>query len=162
VEIVVMADTHLPGELQLPRPLHRAVERADIVLHAGDITSGLALRQLCGLADVWAVVGNNDHELVGALPVTLSILLDQVRVAVVHDSGPTRGRAGRLSRRFPEADVVVFGHSHVPVAERGLEDQLLFNPGSPTQRRQQPARTFGRLRIEGQRVTAHSIEVLDD
>lgn len=95
-----MADTHLRGELHLPRPLHRAVERADIVLHAGDITSGLALRQLCGLADVWAVVGNNDHELVGALPVTLSILLDQVRVAVVHDSGPTRGAPGACPAAF--------------------------------------------------------------
>ena len=97
-----------------------------------------------------------------SFPPTLSIVLDQVRIAVVHDSGPARGRAGRLRRRFPDADVVVFGHSHVPIDERGLEGQLLFNPGSPTQRRQQPARTFGRLRIEDHRLQAHTIEVLDD
>ena len=132
------------------------------MLHAGDITSDTALRQLCSLADTRAVAGNNDLRLVGVLPPTLSIVLDGVRISVVHDSGPARGRAGRLRRRFPDADVVVFGHSHVPIDERGLEGQLLFNPGSPTQRRQQPARTFGRLRIEDHRLQAHTIEVIDD
>jgi putative phosphoesterase len=160
VDIVVMADTHLRGDLRLPGQLRDAVERADLVLHAGDVTSEATLRQLGSLVETHAVLGNNDHELVGALPAFQLIVLDGVRVALMHDGGPTRGRAARLHRRFPDADVVVFGHSHIPVDEQGLGSQLLFNPGSPTLRRSHPWRTFGRLRIEDHQLRSHTIEIL--
>ncbi len=105
------------------------VARADVVLHAGDITSRQALAELEALAETYAVLGNNDHDLQGLLPESRLLELDGVQIAMVHDSGTRAGRPRRLHRRFPEADLVVFGHSHVPVDEVGENEQLLFNPG---------------------------------
>lgn len=157
----MVADTHLRrGARDLPGALLDAITGADLVIHAGDVTSREALRQLGAMADTRAVLGNNDRELAGILPVALEIELDGVLVGVVHDGGPAARRAGRLARRFPEAAVVVFGHSHVPLVAPGVAGQLLFNPGSPTQRRLQPFPTFGRLCIERGRVLHHAIEPL--
>ena len=80
---------------------------------------------------------------------------------MIHDSGPAKGRSRRMKRRFPHADIVVFGHSHAPVNETGEDGQLLFNPGSPTQRRAQPVHTIGELRIAGGRLLSHRIIPLD-
>lgn len=137
-----------------------AVARADVVLHAGDITSRQALAELEVLAETYAVLGNNDRDLRELLPESLLLELGGVRIAMVHDSGARVGRPRRLHRRFPDADLVVFGHSHVPVDEVGELGQLLFNPGSPTQRRSQPHRTFGRLLLDGGRVLRREIEIL--
>ena len=120
-----------------------------------------ALEDLRGLAETYAVLGNNDHDLVGLLQETRMLELAGVRIALVHDSGATKGRARRLYRRFPNADLVVFGHSHVPVNEVGEQNQIIFNPGSPTQRRSQPHRTFGRMTLAGGPVQRRSIEILD-
>jgi len=158
----VLADTHLRTGLEaLDRRVVDAMGRSDLVVHAGDIVSARVLDDLRAICDVHAVLGNNDHELVGALPDELRLGLAGVNVAVVHDSGPARGRAVRMALRFPGADLVVFGHSHVPVDERGVGRQLLFNPGSPTQRRSQSHRTFGSLQLEKGRVTSHRIVTLD-
>src|SRR5690606_32533633 len=105
-----------------------------------------------------AVLGNNDPELAGTLPETLELVLAGVRVGMIHDSGPTRGREQRLHARFPTCDVVVFGHSHVPWNAVGIDGQLLFNPGSPTERRQQPQPTIGVLELADGRVTQARIE----
>lgn len=154
----MVADTHLRGGIErLPAPLLEAIAGAGAVVHAGDVVSAEALEGLRRLAPLHAVRGNNDRELARLLPEELTVDLDGVKVAVVHDSGDSRGRAARLARRFPEAQVVVFGHSHVPVDEPGAGGQLLFNPGSPTQRRRQPFPTFGRLRIEEGRIRSHEI-----
>ena len=129
-----------------------ALASADVVLHAGDVVSKAAWAELQALAHpapVLAVLGNNDHELVGVLATELVTELAGVRVAMVHDSGPTAGREARLHRRFPGADLVIFGHSHAPVDAGGLGGQRLFNPGSPTQRRAQPAHSFGWLQLAG-------------
>jgi len=91
------------------------------------------------------VLGNNDLALHGLLPLTRVLELGGVRVAMIHDSGARKGRPARLRRRFPDADIVVFGHSHIPCDEVGLDDQILFNPGSPTHRRAQPTCTMGEL-----------------
>jgi len=131
-----------------------------VLLHAGDIVSALVLEQLGQLAQLHAVLGNNDVELVGVLPPVRCLELAGVRLAMVHDSGPSRGRSERLSRRFADADVVVFGHSHVPLEERSPSGQLQFNPGSPTQRRAQPAHSYGVLEIDGQ-VVRHEVRYLD-
>lgn len=153
MHVVVIADTHLRSGIErLPARLRRALEHADAVVHAGDVVSAEALAGLQALSPLHAVLGNNDHELAGCLPATLELELDGVRVAMVHDSGPTAGRAGRLHRRFPLADLVVFGHSHAPCDEPGLEGQRLFNPGSPTQRRRQPRPSLGRLEIGAGRL----------
>ena len=157
----MVADTHLRADLdRLPAELVDALRRSDAIVHAGDIVSPAALAGFRSLGTVHAVQGNNDGELASALPVELHLELAGVRIAVVHDSGPAKGRSVRLARRYPGADVVVFGHSHVPVNEDGVGGQLLFNPGSPTQRRSQPFPTYGRLRLATGHVLERAIEPL--
>src|SRR5262249_54087273 len=131
-----------------------AVADADAVLHAGDVTGRDLLDRLAALAPVHAVLGNNDVGLTGSLPAELSLDLDGVAVSLVHDGGPRKGRLARLTRRYPDADLVVFGHSHQPenlVADDG--GPRIFNPGSSTQRRRSPTRTFGILEVERGQVT---------
>jgi uncharacterized protein len=101
---------------------------------------------------VHAVLGNNDKGLERLLPDRTELVLGGVPLALVHDSGPSKGRPARMRRWFPDAAIVVFGHSHIPVNEPGEDGQLLFNPGSPTQRRRQPERTFGLLDLRRGRV----------
>ena len=159
--VVVLADTHIrrTGTRRLPDAAYAHLEQADVILHAGDIVVGEVLDELRGFAPVHAVLGNNDAELVGLLPETESLVVDGVRVAMIHDSGPSTGRAGRMYRRFPDAHVVVFGHSHIPWDDAGVDGQLLFNPGSPTERRSQPHHTLGTLDLDGGRVVS-AIHVL--
>ncbi len=156
---VVLADTHVraSGSTRLPDAVFDALERADVVLHAGDVVAPEVLDELARYAPVHAVLGNNDIELTRLLPETRVVDLDGVRVGMIHDSGARAGRAGRMHRRFPDADVVVFGHSHQPMNERGVDGQLLFNPGSPTQRRMAPTRTYGVLEARAGRLTRAEI-----
>jgi uncharacterized protein len=161
MEVVVIADTHLKAGIDtLDVSLLEALERADVILHAGDVVSRRALGDLHGLGTVHAVLGNNDTELRDVLPEETVISLEGVSVAVLHDTGASSGRAARMMRRFPAADIVVFGHSHIPMNETGVGDQLLFNPGSPTQRRSQPHRTFGRLVLEDGQIHTRTVELL--
>jgi putative phosphoesterase len=143
--VVIVADTHVPARARdLPAPLWAAIEAADVVVHAGDWVSEALLdafearsRTLIG------VYGNNDGPgLRRRLPEVARAELGGVRLAVVHETGPAKGREDRCAARFPDADVLVFGHSHIPwdtTAETGLR---LLNPGSPTDRRRQPHCTF--------------------
>ena len=161
MEVVVLSDSHLTKGLDgVGAQVLDALSRADVVLHAGDITSRQALVELEAMVETYAVLGNNDRDLRGLLPESRLLELDGVQIALVHDSGTRAGRSRRLHRRFPEADLVVFGHSHTPVDEVGENQQLLFNPGSPTQRRAQPHRTFGRLELGRGRVLSRQIEIL--
>lgn len=165
MRVVVIADTHLRRDWprrRLPGPAVDRLATADVILHAGDITQPEHLEALRGHAEVHAVLGNNDPELVGTLPETLELDLAGVRVGMIHDSGPARGRERRLRDRFPDADVVVFGHSHIPWNAAGVEGQLLFNPGSPTERRRQPHRTIGVLELGGGEIRDARIEVVDE
>jgi putative phosphoesterase len=158
---VVFADTHVRrgSKRRLPDAAYAALGHADVVLHAGDVLIPELLDELRGFAPVHAVLGNNDAELFGRLPETEMLDLDGVRVAMVHDAGARAGRAVRLRRRFPEADVVVFGHSHQPCKEVGVDGQLLFNPGSAIERRMAPTHTFGELDLSAGRVVR--AEILD-
>jgi putative phosphoesterase len=160
LHVVVVADTHLKREWpnrRLPGEVLDAVAAADLVLHAGDITQPEHLAELAELAPVHAVLGNNDPELDGVLPETLRLELAGVPIGMIHDSGPARGRAGRLHHRFPDVEVVVFGHSHIPWDEPGIDGQRLFNPGSPTERRRQPVRSYGILDLRDGEVAAARI-----
>jgi putative phosphoesterase len=163
LRVAVLSDTHRrpAGSIDDPPPLPAVVldelARADVILHAGDVVAPLLLDQLATVAPTFAVLGNNDHDLRTALPETRHLVLAGVRVAMIHDSGARIGRPRRMHARFPDADVVVFGHSHVPVDEIGVDGQRLFNPGSPTQRRRQPEATMGVLELADGRVTAHHI-----
>jgi uncharacterized protein len=154
----VLADTHLRSDLSLlPPEVWTELERCDAVLHAGDVVTADLLGALRARRPVHAVLGNNDHTLVGALPDRLELELAGVRVAIVHDSGARAGRERRMRRWFPGVDLVVFGHSHEPVDTEGVDGQRLFNPGSAVQRRRQPRRTIGVLELAEGRITRHEI-----
>jgi putative phosphoesterase len=124
----------------------RHLRGADAILHAGDVCVASVLAELAEYAPVHVVKGNNDGPGVVA-PETLDLDLGGLRVGMIHDSGPARGRLARMRRRFPHAALVVFGHSHIPLDESD-DDLRIFNPGSPTDRRRQPHGTVGLLRIE--------------
>ncbi len=149
----VIADTHVPRRARaLPEGLAPHLGRADLVLHAGDLMDPALLDELALYAPVKVVRGNLDP-LELDLPETVEFGLGGVRVAMIHDSGRKQGRRARLRRRFPDARVIVFGHSHIPY----LEDQdnlMLLNPGSPTDRRRQPRHTFALLHAEEGKVRA--------
>jgi putative phosphoesterase len=144
----VVSDTHAPRFWKgMPDRVAEALHGVDVVLHAGDVCEPSVLDELAALAPVHVVQGNNDGPDVAAwgAPETLELDLAGVRVAMIHDSGAKDGRARRMRRRFPDADVVVFGHSHIPWDETGDDGLRLLNPGSPTDKRRQPHGTVGRL-----------------
>ena len=152
----IIADTHIPRRASaLPENLLPYLERVDLILHAGDLMEPALIDVLAAHAPTRAVRGNLDPPGVD-LPDALAFEFGGVRVAMIHDSGPKRGRRSRMKRLFPEARVVVFGHSHIPWLddEEGL---LLLNPGSPTDRRRQPNYTFAFLRAEDGEVTAEIV-----
>ena len=134
------------------------LRHADLILHAGDVCVAAVLDELTQYAPVVAVLGNNDASDVGAWGAaeTAELDLDGLSVAMIHDSGAKTGRMVRMRRRFPGADLVVFGHSHLPLDE-SAGDLRIFNPGSPTDRRRQPHGTLGLLRIDSGRLTEVSI-----
>lgn len=160
---VVLSDTHVRSgsSRRLPDNAYAALEQADVILHAGDVVEAHLLDELAGFAPVHAVLGNNDHSLLGVLAESRVERIGGVEVAMIHDSGPSAGREQRLARRFPFAAVVIFGHSHVPWNGPGLGGQLLFNPGSPTERRGQPHHTLGVLELDDGWVRAAAIVPLD-
>jgi putative phosphoesterase len=151
VEIAIISDTHLPkGGRRLPEACRRRLRAADVIMHAGDLSTLAVLRELETYGRVVAVHGNVDDAAVrAALPATAMVNAGGARLAVIHDAGPSRGRLERMRRRFPEADAVVFGHSHIPLHERAADGFQLVNPGSPTERRRAPHHTMGICRADG-------------
>jgi uncharacterized protein len=131
---------------------------ADLILHAGDVCVASVLTELSEYAPLVAVLGNNDGPDVAGWGAgqTAELDLDGLSVGMVHDSGAATGRIVRMRRRFPGADLVVFGHSHIPL-DQSAGDLRIFNPGSPTDRRRQPQGTLGLLRIDSGRLTQASI-----
>jgi putative phosphoesterase len=162
MRVVVLSDTHAPRRWKsCPPAVAEHLRGADLVLHAGDVCVAAVLDELAEYAPVHAVLGNNDGPDVAAwgAPETVELELDGLRVAMVHDSGQATGRTARMRRRFPAADVVVFGHSHIPMDRTG-DGVRIFNPGSPTDRRRQPHGTVGLWRVEdGRLVEARVVPV---
>ena len=150
-----MADTHVPKRARdLPAELWTAVDAADVVMHAGDWVQESLLDALKARSRrLVGVYGNNDGpELRARLPEVARVELSGLRVVVVHETGPRDGREGRCAARFPDCDLLVFGHSHIPwdtVAPNGMR---LLNPGSPTDRRRQPHATFLTARLAAGRL----------
>lgn len=145
MRLLLIADTHLPRRARdLPAAVWSAVDTVDVVVHAGDWVDLATLDRLESRARrLVGVHGNNDGpELRHRLPEVARADLDGLRLAVVHETGPARGREERCAAAYPETDLLVFGHSHIPwdsVAASGLR---LVNPGSPTDRRRQPHCTY--------------------
>jgi putative phosphoesterase len=155
----VISDTHMPrGPRRLPDACLERLAAADLILHAGDLSTLAVLRELEAIGPpVAAVHGNvDDAELRSLLPEARVVQAAGARIGMVHDAGPARGRLERLRLRFPEADAVVFGHSHIPLHEERDGFQI-FNPGSPTERRRQPRHTMGVARVEVGRLTFERI-----
>jgi putative phosphoesterase len=150
VSVAIIADTHMPkGGRRLPGRCLELLAEAEAIVHAGDISSLAVLREIEAIGPpVHAVHGNVDAADVRALlPETRRLELLGRPVAVIHDSGPKQGRLRRLESRFPETELVIFGHSHLPLHERSGSLQI-FNPGSPTERRRAPQRSMGLLDLE--------------
>jgi putative phosphoesterase len=150
VDLLLLADTHVPRRARdLPAPVWAAVEAADVVLHAGDwVDAGLLDALEARARRVVGCWGNNDGpELRARLPEVARATLGGLRFAVVHETGQRTGREARCDAAYPDVDVLVFGHSHIPwdtTTGRGLR---LLNPGSPTDRRQQPTGTYVTARV---------------
>jgi putative phosphoesterase len=148
--VAVTGDTHLPrGRRRLPEACVARIAAADLVIHTGDFSTVGAYEEIAAIGpELVAVHGNVDEPaLRERLAETVEVEVGGARIAVMHDAGPRRGRLDRLRRAFPDADAVVFGHSHLPLheAEGGFQ---IFNPGSPTERRRAPTRTMGIAEVE--------------
>ena len=154
--IAVISDTHMPrGPRRIPDACVEHMRAADLILHGGDIATEEVLADIEAIGPpVHAVHGNVDSAgLRERLPEALTVEAAGVQIAMVHDAGPAPRRIERMRKRFPEADALVFGHSHIPLHETASDGFQIFNPGSPTERRRQPRHTMGLARAENGAVS---------
>jgi uncharacterized protein len=175
VEIAIISDTHLPkGWRRLPEGCVERLRAADLIVHAGDLSTLEVLQELQTYGRVVAVHGNVDDAAVrAALPATAVVEAGGARLAVIHDAGASPGRLERVRRRFDGVrvdadalvgagsgvDAVVFGHSHIPLHERAADGFQIFNPGSPTERRRAPEHTMGIATVDGGKLTFELVKL---
>ncbi|MBS1989421.1 MAG: metallophosphoesterase family protein [Cyanobacteria bacterium SZAS LIN-2] len=157
--LTILADTHVTTAKRsraqdLPAIVWDSIKESDAVIHAGDVVEAYLLEAIAKIVPVHAVLGNNDTGL--TLPERLELQFEQVKLAVLHESGPRKGRPERLRKQFPDAQVVVYGHSHIPDLQT-FEGLLIMNPGSCTDRRREPKFSFGRLAIEGASIRPYIV-----
>lgn len=160
--LLLLADTHIPARARrLPDAVLEAVDSADIVVHAGDWVDVTTLDLIeARSARFHGVYGNNDGgELRERLPEVARLVVDGLRFAVVHETGPARRREERMDEAFPDTDVLVFGHSHIPWDTVTPGGMRLLNPGSPTDRRRQPVCTMMRVEVISSTLEATIIPV---
>jgi putative phosphoesterase len=157
--LLLISDTHIPGRARrLPDAVLREADAADLVIHAGDWVAASVLDELEGHAEVLGVFGNNDGaDLRARLPEIARRTIDEVRLAVIHETGPAQRRETRMDSAFPDTDVLVFGHSHIPWDSTTPKGLRLLNPGSPTDRRRQPTHTMIVATVDGTALTAVSL-----
>jgi putative phosphoesterase len=163
MRLAIISDTHLPrGTRALPEACVARLRAADLILHAGDFSEVAVLDALEALGPpVTAVFGNVDRpDVVARLPERRVVEAAGVRIGMIHDAGPSRGRLDRQRAAFAGCDAVVFGHSHIPLHETTPDGAFqIFNPGSPTDRRRQPRHTMGEAEVADGRVTFRLIEL---
>jgi uncharacterized protein len=153
--LLLVADTHVPKRArQLPAEVWDAVEQADVVFHAGDWVVPELLDEFEQRSrQLVAVFGNNDgEELRTRLPEVARVAIEGVRFAMIHETGAAVGREKRADANFPETDVLVFGHSHIPWDTTSPGGLRLLNPGSPTDRRRQPVCTYMTVLVDAGQV----------
>jgi uncharacterized protein len=139
----------------LPADCVRLLERADLILHTGDVTAASVLAELESFAPVAAVHGNMDErELQTSLPGRRVVAAEGLRIGLVHDARGAAGRHERLLEAFPGCDVIAYGHTHIPEMEKAGESWIL-NPGSPTERRR--AREHTMIVLDGGEPTLVAI-----
>lgn len=152
----MIADTHVPKRARdLPAKVWDEVARADVVIHAGDWIAVELLDQLeSRAARLVACWGNNDGpQLRARLPERADVTLAGVHFTVVHETGASSGREARMSRLYPDSDVLVFGHSHIPWDTTTTTGLRLLSPGSPTDRRRQPFCSYMTTSVDAGTVT---------
>lgn len=150
--LLLLADTHVPARARrLPQDVLDAVDAADVVVHAGDWVDVATLDLLESRAQaLYGVHGNNDGpELRERLPEVARFTIEDLEIAVIHETGPAKRREERADAAFPGVDLLVFGHSHIPWHTVSPSGMRLLNPGSPTDRRRQPACTMMVVTVEG-------------
>lgn len=142
--LLLISDTHIPGRARtLPDAVRREADAADLIVHAGDWVAASVLDDLRQHGDVLGVYGNNDgDDLRAELPEVARREVEGIRVAVVHETGQKLRREQRMDAAFPDTDLLVFGHSHIPWDTTAPSGMRLLNPGSPTDRRRQPDHTM--------------------
>jgi putative phosphoesterase len=164
MQLAIISDTHLPrGTRRLPDACVERLRAADAILHAGDFIAAEVLAELEALGPpVHAIHGNVDGpDLQMRLPRVRTVAAGGARIAMIHNAGPADGRLRRLRRTFPDADAVVFGHSHRPLLEADAEGFQIFNPGSPTERRRAPHHTMGIATVGADGRVAFALVELD-
>jgi uncharacterized protein len=150
-KIGVISDTHIPHFKKLPEAIWEHFAEVELIIHAGDLSVLSVLDELETIAPVVAVQGNIEHEeVVLKLPLKREVVVGHCRIGVVHILGDSRSRVRLARQEFPDARVVVYGHSHIPYNQEH-EGQLLFNPGSATDRRRQPRCSIGLLYVDDEK-----------
>lgn len=149
MRIGVLSDTHIPRRARvIPSEVFEGFSGVELIIHAGDLVSPEVLSELSVIAPVHAVYGNMDPpEVRQLLPRTRTVEVGDWRIGVVHGDGKAGTTVQRARRAFDEVHCVVFGHSHRPLCERQEDGVLLFNPGSPTDRRSSPWFSYGILTL---------------
>lgn len=138
--IGVISDTHIfggGGSRKLPDEVLDLFGRfdVDLIVHVGDIVIEDVLDTLAAVAPVIAVYGNNEPvKLWKALPERIVLTVGEHRIGVVHGHGGATARATAKAAFAEPMDLVIYGHSHIPMIEE-TDGVVYFNPGSPTDRR---------------------------
>ena len=162
MRLAILSDTHMPkGDRALPEACVERLRAADLILHAGDLMTLEVLWEIETYGPVMAIRGNvDDWDTRRKLPERRVVEAEGARIGMIHDSGPAAGRIGRLRLAFPDADAVVFGHSHIPLHESDAASGFqIFNPGSPTERRRSPRHTMGEAVVTEGRVEFSLIDL---
>ena len=147
-KVGIISDTHIPHFKQLPAAIWQHFKDVELIIHAGDLSVLRVIAELETIAPVIAVQGNIEEEAAMLkLPIKREVVVGHCRIGIVHILGDSRSHAKVARQEFPDARVVVFGHSHIPWNEE-VNGQLLFNPGSATDRRRQPRCSLGLLHID--------------
>jgi putative phosphoesterase len=152
-QLGIISDTHIPHFKRIPEAVWKHFADVELIIHAGDLSTLAVLEQLATIAPVEAVQGNIEQDdVIQKLPIKREILVGKCRIGIVHILGNAQYYARTARQEFPNARVVIFGHSHNPYNQEH-EGQLLFNPGSANDRRRQPTCSIGKLFIDDESGT---------
>ena len=156
----VISDTHVPHFKSIPDAVWQHFADVEHILHAGDLSVISVISELETIAPVTAVQGNVEtEEVILKLPIKRELVLGSCKIGMVHILGETKTHARIARREFPDARIVIFGHSHIPYNQEH-DGQLVFNPGSANDRRRQPTCSIGMLTIDDETYTVHGEIIL--
>ncbi|MFC7679459.1 metallophosphoesterase family protein [Paenibacillus sp. GCM10028914] len=159
-KVGVLSDTHMPRMAKkLPYELLKGLENSDLIIHAGDWSDWSVYEALRELAPVEGVAGNADgKEIQERLGLSKLLLIEGCRIGVVHGHGNKGTTEKRALSAFTSqnVDCIIFGHSHIPLLKE-VGGVLLFNPGSPTDKRRQSQYSYGIIEIESGEIYARHV-----